>query len=228
MKKSIYSKNETVASDLLHALVTMNVPAARLAFDRGADPKMRDVDYPRAWQWIRRNPEGASLIQDAVLLSGERQGNGNRMDMIDLFIEKGCPIGGSNHEGYSALHNAALINHTPAAKRLVELGHSVDVQSLKGFTPLQVAVKYENNEVVSFLLAKDAKSSIQNHRMEDASAYAERHNNKEAQAIVQSAKARNAALSVLDEIDFSSNNACQLFLLQSSSRPSKAKKTRPR
>lgn len=197
------SPEESVAADLIHALVRMDVVAALDAFERGANPKMRDIDYPTAWQWIRRNPEGATLIQDVVLISGERRGNGNRMDMFEMLIEKGCPIHGSNYDGYTALHNAALINHTPAAKRLIELGASVDAQSRKGFTALQTAVKYMNNEVVSYLLAKEAKSTIRNHRMEDAADYAARHNNKEAQSIVHSATARGTAMSILEEIDLS-------------------------
>ena len=195
------SDEESVAANLIHALVLFDVKGARDAFERGANPKMRDIDYPTAWQWIRRNPEGATLIQDAVLISGERRGNANRMDMFELLVEMGCPIHGSNYDGYTALHNAALINHTPAARRLIELGAYIDAQSKKGFTALQTAVKYENNEVVSYLLAKEANSTILNHRMEDAADYAARHNNKEAQSIVHSAKARGAALSILDEIE---------------------------
>lgn len=194
-------ENENIVSELLHAIVTMNVNRARIAFEKGIDPCIKDVDHPIAWQWIRRHPEGSTLIQDAVLLSSERRMQGDGMEMIEMLIEKGCPIGGSNNDGYTALHNAALVNHAPAAKRLIEMGIPVDAQSIKGYTPLQTAMSYESHDVVALLLANDAKTGLINHRGEDAVAYASRMNNPRALLMVQSAQARRFALLALQEID---------------------------
>ena len=194
------NEGEKIACELLHAIVTMNVTRARHAFDKGADPKMRDIDFPIAWQLIRRWPEGATLLQDAVLLSSERRMQGDRMDMIDLLLEKGCPIHGANYDGYTALHNAALVDHAPAAKRLIEEGALVDSQSLKGYTSLQTAMNYESHNVVAILLSNDAKTGLVNHRGEDALDYCSRLNNPEALAMIQSAQARRSAMLALQEI----------------------------
>lgn len=194
------SVDEALAGELLHAIVMMDVPRARSVLARGADPTMLDVEFPLAWQWIRRSPERSSLMHDAVLLSSARRGREDRLDMIDLLLEYGAPWDGANYDGYTPLHNAALVNHAPAAQRLLALGADVDAVSKKNYTPLQAAIFYESGDVAEALLTHGASTRIRNHHGEDAIDYAERVN-VEVVSMLRSAASRRAADAAMRALD---------------------------
>lgn len=191
---------ENLISELIHAIMVFDVPRARELLAQGIDPTITDSRAPRAWQYIRRTPERSSLIHDAVLVSSARHNNGDRMEMIDMLIEAGCPIDTRNLDGYTPLHNAALVNHAPAAQRLIALGADVNAQSHKRYTPLQTAVAYDSTEVQALLLAHEAQVDLRNHHGENAIEYAARLQNLQAEAALRSIEAQRRALAAMEAI----------------------------
>ena len=207
------SREEELAGELIYALVRMDADSVRSVLQRGLiSASMRDVDFPVVWSWIRRSPERAGLVHDAVLMSSERRMHGDRTDILQMLIDYGCPWDKKTADGYTPLHNAALVNHAPAARLLIALGADINAQSVKGYTPLQAAINYQSSAVAAMLLEAGAKTQLKNHHGEDALDYAKRVNADDVDMLLSAETRRRvnsslAALAAIDRAEKTEENA---------------------
>lgn len=189
-----------LASDVLYYLAQNNAPGVRRALEQGAKAGMKDTTHPKAWQWIRSVPTGASLMHDAVSVSGRSVGVADAMAVIDALLEAGAPFDEADNEGYTPLHNAAAVNHVAALTRLLTKGARLDAQSVKGYTPLHVAMHNRSSDAVSLLIRMGSNTQLKTHRGENAMDYAHKLENAEAQAMLRSSELKQTASQVLKTI----------------------------
>jgi hypothetical protein len=83
----------------------------------------------------------------------------NRIDFVEYLIGCGIDINSAKDGGLTPLHLAAFTGSLDAAKRLVEMGASLDLESRDGGTPLHYAVAARNHEMADFLRAHGAKDT---------------------------------------------------------------------
>lgn len=187
-------------ADFLRAIQTMDTAGARQLIG-SIDPNACDFAYPNVWKLVRPKCEGSRLLHEAVLCSCQNNFNGNSLEIIDLLLDAGADPNHLTVTGYSALHNAAIVNHAPACRRLIAYGAHVNQQSLAGYTALQVSSLYRSTDSTAVLIGHGASLDIINHHGEDALAYATRLKHIEALSMMQAIRAREQALAALQEIN---------------------------
>ncbi len=120
-------------SPLIMAASRGHVDCCRLLLDKGADPNAYGM---------------FGGTRHTALQSAARSGHG---EVVKMLLDRG--IGPNEKQGStSALHRACRWNHIDIVKVLVAAG--ADITSTKewsGNTPLQFAVKYENNYIAAYL-----------------------------------------------------------------------------
>lgn len=115
-----------------------NVANAKLLLDRGADIRVR------ANSKFRNTPLLISM------LSGQ-------YEMAKLLIDRGADVLDRQAEGFSAMHEAALLGRTDIIQLLLDHGAEVNSRSDDGRTPLSEAVRGKHADAVELLKAKGAK-----------------------------------------------------------------------
>ncbi len=95
------------------------------------------------------------------------------------------------------LHSAALKGFVAIAKRLIEHGANVNVQTTQGTTdmydgsppvcgesPLHIATRHGHSEIVKVLLAHGARKDIPNHSGKTPRQWAQRYNQTEIEPLL--------------------------------------------
>ena len=118
---------------LIMAASRGHVDCCRLLLDKGADPNAYGM---------------FGGTRHTALQSSAR---GGHLEVVKFFLDRG--IGPNEKQGStSALHRACRWNHIDIVKMLVDAG--ADITSTKewsGNTPLQFAIKYENDDIAAYL-----------------------------------------------------------------------------
>ncbi|XP_055998803.1 putative ankyrin repeat protein RF_0381 isoform X3 [Ostrea edulis] len=79
-------------------------------------------------------------------------------EIIKLLIKAGCDMYKGNSDGDLPIHVAATIGHTEAVEELLIAGMDINaLNTITEHTPLELAVCYEQVQMVEFLLDKKAK-----------------------------------------------------------------------
>ena len=98
-------------------------------------------------------------------------------DMMEVFLSApGVDVNAVNMHGWSPLHLAAQKGDTYKVRRLVEKGACVDLQSVRGDTPIFFSVQNNSPENTSFSVLFDYIRS--NYSKEDAAAQFKHTNSK--------------------------------------------------
>jgi ankyrin repeat protein len=138
-------------SPLVMAASRGHVDCCRLLLDKGADPSAYGM---------------FGGTRHTALQSAAKEGH---IEVVKLFLGRG--IGPNEKQGStSALHRACRWNHLDVVKELVAAGADITSrQEWRGNTPLQFAVKFENDEIAAYLKPMVAsKRDIENeHRLFD-------------------------------------------------------------
>lgn len=91
------------------------------------------------------------------------------------------------HGYHTPLGMAIAKGDVETAKKIIEYGASVNERS-NGMTPLMLAARYNNVELVNFLLEKGADATIKDDKGFTALKYADASNAKDAAAILKALK----------------------------------------
>jgi len=105
------------------------------------------------------------------------------------FASNGNPLKNNkahynNYSSTTPLCVAISKGDNQTAKKLIEYGASFTEKS-NGMTPLMVAARYNNSEIVSYLLAKGVDTKEKDEKGFTALKYAEMSNAKEAAALLK-------------------------------------------
>jgi ankyrin repeat protein len=105
-----------------------------------------------------RRLDGGSLMHEAAALSV-----GDPKPMIDLLVKHGGSLVLGTDGGKTPLHLAAINNRVDSAAALIRHCADMNIKDLShGNTPLFVAVRYGNTEMVEFLLKHGADPMVRN------------------------------------------------------------------
>jgi len=137
----VNAQNDTGATPLFLAVLTGHRDIAKLLVSRGADvnKKTRDGKAPLSLALEQGDPE-----------------------MIAVLIEGGVDVKSKKEDGSTVLHEACGIPKFPfaAVKQLVSAGAKPDVKNNAGLTPIDIAKKAGNKEIVDYLSTLDKKDSV--------------------------------------------------------------------
>ena len=88
-------------------------------------------------------------------------------DNLKTLLKKGAKVNHRKNDGMTALHFAAQnVANTDIHKTLLNAGAKIDIQDNEGDTPIFLAVKANNQPVVSFLAKKGANINIANNKQQ--------------------------------------------------------------
>lgn len=72
-------------------------------------------------------------------------------EIVRILIEKGAAVNHAEHEGWTALHKACANGHVEAARLLVQHGADTRVRAVSGVTPLELAMKTKDLDLLEAL-----------------------------------------------------------------------------
>jgi ankyrin repeat protein len=114
-----------------------NIPIAKYLIDNGAN-----IDIPEGWTALQEAPYADT----------------RSLEMIKLLIAKGGDV---NAGPYTALHGAVDKNRQDMIELLLQNGADINAKAAKrGMTPLCLAARFYNLDMIKFLIAKGADPSI--------------------------------------------------------------------
>ena len=104
---------------------------------------------------LARNPQGESVLHIVV----------KRRDMtwLQFMLGKGAPIDGRDHDGNTALADAAQLGWAEGATQLLEVGAAVDLADNRGETPLILATQAHDLATVRALIQYGADPKVTDH-----------------------------------------------------------------
>jgi ankyrin repeat protein len=82
-------------------------------------------------------------------------------EIVRLLLEQGANPSAVEYNGMSALHFASLHGHVPAVSLLLQ-ATDVNVQDKDGYTPLFLAIRSENMQMIGVLISKGADVNMKN------------------------------------------------------------------
>ena len=116
-----------------------NTELAKILLAAGADPNHQD-------------DSGTTALISAIF-----QGHG---DLVDVLLAGGAKTEiKENRHGCTALHAAAIKGYPEIAAALLASGADIEAVNSAGFTPLQVAARYQQKKVAKTLLANGASKA---------------------------------------------------------------------
>jgi len=102
----------------------------------------------------QKNNYGSTVLMGAVSTP-------NNLKVVKLLLDYNADINTKNKYGNTLLHEAALnLGTIEIIKLLLNKGIEINILNNDMETPLDIAYKYENLEVVSYLLSQGAKNNI--------------------------------------------------------------------
>ena len=118
--------------DLFTAISNLNVVQTKACLAKGADPLARD-------------PSGNTTLITACL-------SGEKMELVQLLLDKGVPVNASNTNGYTALILASERGNPEIVKLLLQMKADVNAQSNSGMSALMMAAMRNRLEALRLLL----------------------------------------------------------------------------
>lgn len=125
-----------------------------------------------------RNQAGDSALMLAAL-KGEQE-------LVDILLESGAEL--DHHDGWSALHYAALSGHFDVLKKFVAHGADVNALAPNGANALMLASRNGRIDIVRFLLTTDVDLYQQTDQGEDAVTWALSRRNTHIVELIEQAR----------------------------------------
>jgi uncharacterized protein len=155
-------------SDLMRAVKSNNVKAARVLIDKGADVNAIEAngDAPLVMAAYLGHTDVVRMLLDAgALVSAvdpemkatalHAAAYAGRTEAAKLLIEHGIDINRQGPvNGYTALHDAIWQNNIDTAQAIVDAGADLTLKTHEGKTPLEFAREKNRREIVKIIEAK--------------------------------------------------------------------------
>jgi ankyrin repeat protein len=102
-------------------------------------------------------------------------------EIISLFLKQDIDFGiKENKYGMTALHLAIFSGDTKSAKKIIDRGANINLKTKEqGLTPLLLAIRRDNAEIVKYLIAHQANDTITDLQGRDAKDYVLKKGNEE-------------------------------------------------
>lgn len=82
-----------------------------------------------------------------------------KTDRVRELIQLGAPVDGTDSKGKSALYHGAKYGHIESVALLLQGGWRPDLASSRGLTPLDIALRKENDEVARLMIFGEGRDS---------------------------------------------------------------------
>ena len=140
--EAVYESEATEVrpNGLSDAVLQSDLASARALIEQGIDVDELDTRLEVAGPNGRRPLNWAALQNDVA--------------MIELLLDAGADIHGTNRSGFAPIHHAAEANAADAAALLIERGANLQQMTSQGLTPIDVAVA--GNAVAVFQVLQTA------------------------------------------------------------------------
>lgn len=103
--------------------------------------------------WVfSKDEDGDSLLDTTI--------GGQGQEVLDLLLERKCPVNTRNWEGNTPLFSAAICNDAYAVDALIAHGAKVDAQNDSSQTPLYYAASFGSADAVDKLIAHGANVNV--------------------------------------------------------------------
>ena len=135
--------NEAAPSEwtpLHFAAFSGNVDCVRFLLDQGADP------HRRAMVSSKITPLAAAMFT-------------RRFETTQMLLDRGADPLVRVRGGFSAMHEAALLNETRLVQLLFDRGAELDSRTDQGETPLDIAISKDHTEVTALLRELGARTA---------------------------------------------------------------------
>ena len=161
--------SDTGETALLNAVSTKRIELARILLAAGADLTIKNrFDFNALNVAVAaNNQEMAALLLDhganvetdtSTLTPLMFAASGGNVDMIRFLVKRGAKVNRGVKEGkQTALLSAIYGGHADAVQALVELKADVNAKTKDGDTPLKLAMKGDQDDIVKILKAAGAK-----------------------------------------------------------------------
>jgi cytohesin len=90
-----------------------------------------------------------------------RAANKGHIEIVRLLLEQGADAYAEEYNGISALHLASFYGHLPAVSLLLQRT-DINVQDKDGYTPLFLATRSQNVQMIAVLISKGSDVNIKN------------------------------------------------------------------
>lgn len=100
------------------------------------------------------NANAATHYGWTPLLQAATKGN---VPVAEMLLQNRAYVDGIEHQGFSALHKACANEHVAIVKLLLAHQARPSLRALDGSTPMAIAKKKKNEEIISLLQARGAK-----------------------------------------------------------------------
>ena len=171
-KQSINATDVNLRTPLSYAAAHGQIGLVQLLLEKGAEIEFPDKDGRAPLQWAALNGHAdvllllltkvGSLDSDHVTITLLEAADRGQNNAVNVLLDKGANIQGSDQKGLTVLHMAASMEHESTIALLFNRGAQIDVQDDHGWTPLMWAVAVDNLSITTFLLEHGAKVNVKN------------------------------------------------------------------
>lgn len=152
---------------LLVAVKAGKLKIAKMLFDKGANPNVKDRGGEPLLFWAIR--QGSLSVADLLFKQGADPNWGGsqsplmlavrekRADFVKLLIAKGAQLDYQDHNGDNAITNAARDRSSDLVQTLLEAGANPALHNRQGENPLVFALERNDLEAARKLAAKDVR-----------------------------------------------------------------------
>ncbi len=156
---------------LMVALFNGHEETAMMLLSRGANVRARTSrgyepihwaalnGYTRAVRFILDkggNPNAQTDYGWTPLLQAASRGHA---EIVRILIQKGAVVNHAEHEGWTALHKACANGHVEVVRLLVQHGADTRLRAASGVTPLELAMKTKDFELLKALSTEPVQAA---------------------------------------------------------------------
>jgi ankyrin repeat protein len=167
----------------------------------GANPNIKDHNYPGPWRLFNVKCVGSFLLYEAVNLGSRSVRRKSDTGVIEALLEYKAKVDMTDDHGFSSTHQAASMNNREALAILLANGADMNLKSKSGYTPLHTAIYGEADACVEMLLNSGADSSLHTVKGLDCMEYARSLHRKDMMALLESRAAMKAITDMLSGIN---------------------------
>lgn len=151
---SAWNTNRTISQNnllFLDAAEKGHIPLAEQLLSSGVNPEFN-----------HGLTSSAGNAGTALIVAAQHQ----QYAMVDFLLNKGVNVNAVDDSGLTALHYAVIFNLTSIVKRLISAGANLELLgkhcNKHRYTPLQLAAKGDNDEMITLLIESGANIETKN------------------------------------------------------------------